>query len=217
MFKKILAVLAGVFVTGLAAVTVSVEFASPYRSESLGGAGQKRALVLYHPSRDAHFSEELSLAVAAGFKAAGLSVERATMSNRTPADPQGYAIIAVVSNTYFWTPDLPTLRYLKRATLDSVPAIGVIGGAGSTGRSQRLLAAALRRTGARVLDTRSFWILRPNDESRIHEPNRAVARDEARAFATRSAQSVIATGDASAELAPCRGDGAVSTLRPGVK
>jgi hypothetical protein len=65
----------------------------------------------------------------------------------------------------------------------------VIGGAGSTGRSQRLLEAALRGTGARVLQVRSLWLWRPNDESRLKESNRRVALELARQLGTASAQS----------------------------
>jgi hypothetical protein len=186
MVKRLLLGIVAVLVAALIALTIHIEVEGPYRKESLGGTGPARALVLYHPSRDAHFSDELSLAVAEGFKAAGLAVDRATLTSSTPGSAAGYAIVAIVSNTYYWTPDLPTLRYLKRARFTDVPAIGLIGGLGATGRSQRLLDAALRRAGARVLSTRSYWILRPNDEARMHEPNRGVAADLARRNAMES-------------------------------
>lgn len=60
--------------------------------------------------------------------------------------------------------------------------VGLIGGAGSTDRSERVLGEALRATGATVLGIRSFWLWRPNDKSRMNEPNRGVARDMARQF-----------------------------------
>lgn len=155
--------------------------------EDLGGTGPARALIFYHPSRDAGFSDDLSLSVARAFQEAGFTVERETVTGETPSSPAGYDIIAVVSNTYFWTPDKPTRRYLDRARLDGLPAIGLIGGAGATGRSERLLGDALREAGARVVATRSFWLLRPNDESRMDEANRAVALDLARRFAEEAA------------------------------
>ncbi len=139
-----------------------------------------KGLVLYHPSRDARFSDELSLALAEGFADAGLAVDRGTITGRTPGRPAGYAVVAIVSNTYNWTPDFPTLRYLRRARFEGIPVVGVIGGAGATGRSERLLRRALVATGGQVLRTRSFWLWRPNDESRPGVPNRLVARDQAR-------------------------------------
>src|SRR5689334_12700140 len=92
------------------AVTVWVEWESTYQIRTMGGDGPARALVLYHPSRDAQFSDEISMAFAEGLKDAGFAVDRATLARRTPAQTPGYTLIAVVSNTFWSTPDLPTLR-----------------------------------------------------------------------------------------------------------
>lgn len=174
-----------------AGVTVWVEREAPYARENLGGDSTGlRALILYHPSRDAHFSEELTLAAADGFKAAGYQVDRATLTTRTPARPEGYALIAVVSNTFYGIPDLPTLRYLRRARFDGLKVLGLMAGAGSTERSEQRLATELRNTGAIDVETRSFWIMRPNDETRMKEPNRAVARDLARRMAHDAASAL---------------------------
>jgi hypothetical protein len=175
--------LAGFAISGALAVTVWVQRESGYRVDHLSDGGGMRALVLYHPSRDAAFSDDLSLAVAEGLAAAGLAVDRATLTSLTPERPGGYAIVAVVSNTYYWAPDRPTLRYLRRARLEGTPVLGIIGGAGSTRRSERLLEAALEGAGATVLGTRSYWLLRPNDDTRTDESNRDVALELARQFA----------------------------------
>ncbi|MGB8327297.1 MAG: hypothetical protein WCE48_06930 [Steroidobacteraceae bacterium] len=180
-----------VLLAALLAISIVVEREGQYRFEHLGGGNQARALVLFHPSRDAHFSDELSQALGNGLKQAGLSVDRATLTNLTPAEPKGYVLIAVVSNTYYWTPDIPTLRYLGRARFGATPVIGLIGGGGATARSQRMLDAALRQAGGRVLQTRSFWILRPNVETRLHEPNRKVALDLARQFGATAGRNAL--------------------------
>jgi hypothetical protein len=180
----------GAIALGGAIVTIVVEREAKYVLEPLGGAGPARALVLYHPSRDAHFSEEISLAFAEGLKAAGFAVDRATLTKQTPARPDQYALIAVVSNTFWATPDLPTLRYLKRARLDGMSVAGLICGSGSTTRSERMLADRLQRAGATVLGTHPYWIMRPNDEARMNESNRAVARDLAQRFGREVGESV---------------------------
>jgi hypothetical protein len=193
--KTIAIVIALVLVLGGIGVTVYVEVPAGYKHEVLSSNGKAKAkakaLVLYHPSRDAHFSDELSLAVAEGLKVAGLSVDRATLSGDTPAMPQDYALLAVVSNTFWFTPDLPTLRFLSRARLQGMPAIGLIGGAGSTDRSQTMLDDALRKAGAKVLRTRAFWIAQPNDDKRMSEPNRQVALDMAKQFGAESGRAVL--------------------------
>ncbi len=164
-------------------VSIIVEIEPSDRQETLATTGRNgRVLILYHPSRDAHFTDELSLAAARAFAQAGYAVDRRTMTSKTPDRPTGYRVIAVVTNTYYWTPDRPTLRYLHRAHFDSVMAIGLVGGAGSTGRAERVLDGALRRTGAQVYATRPFWVWRPNDESRTGVPNRRVAEERVDAF-----------------------------------
>jgi hypothetical protein len=90
---------------------------------------------------------------------------------------------------------LPTLHYLKRAHFDRVRVVGLIGGAGSTGRAQRVLETALRRAGATAPQTRPFWLWRPNDEARPHTPNRVVALDLAEQFGMESGKALQA-GDA---------------------
>ena len=187
--KRIILGFGMVLAVGLLVLGIVVEREGPYIFETLApGAGEGRALILYHPSRDARFSDELSLALAQGLAEGGLAVDRATLTTSTPAHPRGYAFIGVVSNTYYWTPDLPTLRYLRRAQLDSIPVVGLIGGAGATGRSRRMLDEALRATGATVLTTRAFWLWRPNDETRMDEPNREVALDLARKLGREAAE-----------------------------
>lgn len=185
--------LAGLLVCGLAIVAVVVEREAGYTLQSTGGDGLPKALILFHPSRDAHFTDELSLAVADGLQTAGFRVDLATLTSSTPAQPKGYRLLVVVSNTFFWTPDLPTLRYLKRARLDHLPTVGMIAGAGSTTRAQKMLERALSDSGAAVIGMRAFWTARPNDERRLTEPNREVALKLAR-------QLGVATG--TSQLAP---------------
>jgi hypothetical protein len=179
-WKMTLLAVVVILLCGVAIVTVVVEREADYTMQSLGADGEPRALILYHPSRDAHFTDELSIAVAEGLKAAGYAVDRATLTGVTPDQPKGYRLLVVVSNTYFWTPDLPTLRYLERARLDRVRTVGVIAGAGATTRSQQELERALLRSGAVLIGMRAFWIARPNDMHRLSEPNREVALQLAR-------------------------------------
>ena len=84
----ILLAVAGPLFCGPTILTMVVEREADYSLQSLGGEGVPRALILYHPSRDAHFTDELSLAVAEGSKAAGYSVDLATLTCMTPISPR---------------------------------------------------------------------------------------------------------------------------------
>jgi hypothetical protein len=190
MIKKIAISIVALLALGAIGITLFVEAEADFRHEVLEAKGAPKALILYHPSRDAGFSEELSGAVARGFTKAGFAVDRETMTSKTPAKPEGYAVVAVVSNTFWSMPDLPTLRYLDRARFEGSSVIGLIGGAGSTDHSQDKLKEALKKTGASSIKTRSFWISRPNDEKQMNKPNRQVARQMATAFAYETARAV---------------------------
>lgn len=182
-----------ILLAGAGIFTTLVEMEGDYTLETLGGQGKLKALVLFHPSRDVHFSDELSLALSKGLIAAGMTVHRATLTQDTPESPKGYALIAVVSNAYWWSPDLPTLHYLARARLEGIHAIGLIGGVGASARSQQLLEASLRQTGAKMIGTRSFSLIQSNDETRPSEDNREVALQMATQIGAGAGQVVLAT------------------------
>ena len=65
-------------------------------------------------------------------------------------------------------------------------------GSGSTTRSKRLLEAALREKGTRLLASETYWLLRPNDESRMEEPNVQVALEKTRRLALEAAAGLPA-------------------------
>jgi hypothetical protein len=174
-----------------AVATLWVQREAPPEEMDLGGAGPGKGLVIYHPSRDAGFSDKLSLAVAEGMKAAGLRVMRMTATSSVPSQAEGYALIAVVSNTYNFAPDEPTHLMLARSRWEGAHAIGLMGGAGSTQMAEQMLEQWLRATRAKVIATKSFWTMRPNDESRMAEDNVAVATDLARKFGEQSARTAL--------------------------
>jgi len=183
MPKWIILAIVMITLLGIIAITVFVEREAPYHSEKLARGGTGKALILYHPSRDAQFADELTLALAQGFEDAKLAVERRTMTRGTPAGAAGFDVIAVVSNTFYAQPDWPTRRYLKRARFQGIPAIGIIAGSGRTKNAQTVFTEALAHTGAELRGIHPLWIARPNDPARVNEDNRLVAASMARKLA----------------------------------
>lgn len=181
----------GVVVVFLATIASYVQTESDYSTQVYADDRFKRALVLYHPSRDARFSDELSLAFTGGLLTAGFTVERATISSDTPVSMMGYDIVAIVSNTYFWQPDMPTKRYLSRVDFNGVKAVGLVAGAGSTTRAARLLQEWMKRSNADLLSVKEFWILRPNNESPTNKSNWEVAMDKAYTLGVMTADSIL--------------------------
>lgn len=180
--KTALFVLTGLLVFA-AAATIFVERESEYLSEILNDTGELNALVLYHPSRDAGFTDELSSGVAAGLASAGFAVQRHTVTRNTPVPSSDINLVVFICNTYWWSPDLPTLRYLKRVNLKDTDVVGIVGGAGSTTRAARLFQTALMKAGANVLTVQEYWLYRPNDDTNLTGgDNRVIAVNEANAL-----------------------------------
>jgi hypothetical protein len=186
----------------LALATIWVEREARDERWVLDDRGSGRALVLFHPSRDARFSDQLAIAASKGLNEAGLGVDRRTTTRHLPARPEGYLVVVIISNTYFGRPDLPTLRYLRRARLDGLPAVGFMAGAGSTERAESRLKRELQSTGAASASIHSFWLLRPNDEWPASGSNRLAALERAEFLGGYIAKLVVRDAPASARSKP---------------
>lgn len=196
MWKWIVLGLVVIVIVAVVAITIYVEREAPFEQDRLAEGTAGKALILYHPSRDAHFADELTNSLARGFADRNLGVERWTMTGETPPHPEGFAVIAVVSNTFYQGPDWPTARYLARAEFKGTPVIAIMAGSGSTERAQLALGNAIDRTGARVLAVRSLWITRSNEPSQPTADNRQAAMMIARKLAGDAAGQAIAAGHA---------------------
>lgn len=165
-------------------ITFWVQAEAPFERETLVRTGRAKVLILYHPSRDANFADDLTESLSRGFAEDGLAVERWTITSKTPRRPEGFALIAIVSNTFFGAPDWPTQRYLDSAQLGGQDVIALIGGSGNTDRAEATLGKAISRTGARLILIRSLWTSRLNRG----ELNRGNHRQGAMQIARRTAR-----------------------------
>lgn len=188
---RILLYVLGAAIAAALGVTLWVQYEAPYTFNADPPGANPRALLLFHPSRDAGFSEEVAAALASGLREGGFAVDQATIGAKAPAKPEGYAVAAIVSNTFYGAPDWPTQAYLKRADLAGTPTLGVICGAGNTQSAGRQLESAIARANGRLIKIQHLWTSRPNDETRLKEPNRAVARDIAKRLGQETAANAM--------------------------
>lgn len=63
----------------------------------------------------------------------------------------------------------------KEAQLDGKSVVAITVGSGGTGNAQKALKKLILDRKANLLDVRSLWLMKPNDESRLKESNVAVA------------------------------------------
>lgn len=141
-----------------------------------GRAGH--ALVLYHPGLS-DLQRALSDAFVAELLVHDWRVTRTTTSSSAPVDVDAYDLLALGVHTYWWAPDGPTRRYLARADdLEGTPVVVLLSALGAAGRAAARSADWVARHGGRVLEVRTFFVLRPNDEN-DPRPNRTVALERA--------------------------------------
>ena len=179
--------LVGVLGLGLAVLQVAIERERVGPLEVVhaqGAAGH--ALVLYHPGLS-DLQRALTDAFVAGLVERDWRVTRTTTSASAPSDLADVDLLALGVHTYWWAPDGPTRRYLARVgDLGGTPTVVLLSALGATGRAAERSADWVQRHGGRVVEVRSFFVLRPNDEA-DSRPNRVVALERARDLAATAA------------------------------
>lgn len=178
----VLKILGGIFFLlglGWLILSIMVEVEKPGPLEHLYPEGSPRALIVYHPSLIDAFQEDLTAAFAKGLHDQGWAVDRQPVSLDAAPDLRDYSLVVFGTNTYYWRPDLPTKRFLSRSDLEGKPVVGIVSGAGNTGRAERILRELIEDAHGKVIDVQPFWLWRPNDTARMSEPNKQVAFDKA--------------------------------------
>ena len=148
------------------------------------------ALVVYHPGRRG-FLHSVIQAFAGGLVSGGWRVEITTASCQAPTDLSGYDLLVLGGPTYFWTPARPITRYVRRlGDLEGKPTVTIVTGFGSTGRSKSILEKLVQEANGELVNSLTFFKLRPNDEE-DPRPNREVAME----MATRAGAAISVSHD----------------------
>lgn len=163
-FRTFLLVLFGAVVLAVGWTEVRIRRAVTTPLELRHAEGRAAALVVYHPGITA-FPRDIAEGFAAGLAEAGWRVAITTAGATTPVALGEYDLLVLVAPTYWWTPARPLLRYVDRLEdLGGKRVAVLVTGLGSTHRSQRVLAAAVRGRGGTVVFARPFWTAAPNKE-----------------------------------------------------
>jgi len=159
--------------------------------EVLNPGGERgTALLVYHPGRRG-FLHSVIQAFAGGLVSGGWRVEITTASQQAPTDVSGYDLLVLGGPTYFWTPARPIRAYVRRlGDLEGKPTVTIVTGFGSTGRSKSILEGLVQEANGKLVNSLTFFKLRPNDEE-DPRPNREVAME----MATRAGAAISVSHD----------------------
>jgi len=164
-------------------LTVWVQYAGGEKAAIVGNEdAAKRALIVYNPDPFYNLDEQVCKSFAEGLVGHGFTTKVATVK-AAQNDTEDYDLYVFCANTYNWSPDWLIQRFIKKhPNLEVKNAVAITLGSGSTKRAKRLLETALCNRDVVLLDSREYWLNRPNDENRMEEKNAKVVNDLARQF-----------------------------------
>jgi hypothetical protein len=162
-------------------LTLWVEWQGPNKLTFVGAYdAPKRALVVYDPDPIYDLDAQVCQRFAAGLAADGqwqISLSSVSSAEKLSGDFDLYVFCA---NTYNWAPDWAISRFIRRrADLEDKPVIAITIGSGSTTRAQRLLESKIKNKDARLMTSSTYWLMRPNDDTKSAVSNVLVACNQA--------------------------------------
>lgn len=177
-------VLFGIILVGWTGLTVWVEaegpskltkFTSPYDS--------LQVLVVYDPDPVYNLDEQVCVSLAKGLNDQHVGALVSTVKASYTLDPALYNAVVVCANTYNWAPDRSITSYIETTpSLRSLPVVAITVGSGSTSEASAKMKDLIKAQGIELLDEHEWWLMRPNDETRMKENNVDVAKAQAYAY-----------------------------------
>jgi hypothetical protein len=184
-FLRRLSIVIATILIGWTLLTLWVEREGNPVMEILGAPDHHpHALIVYDPdpfyNLDYRVCRTFGQVLADSGWAVTIATVAAARNHRLPP-PHVFIFCA---NTYNWAPDRAVSQYIRRdAPIAGKNTVAITIGSGSTERSKRLMEEQIRARNGRLIASRSFWLLRPNDETRLEEPNMEVACAQIRVWA----------------------------------
>jgi hypothetical protein len=158
-----------------------------------GNSNGRRALVVYDPDPFYNLDQQVCEAFGKTLAENGWNVTVATVAglNKQPSDSVDLYVLC--ANTYNWSPDWSVGNFIKNELPNKKDVVAITLGAGTTGRSKRILESLIKDKGGKLIDSRTFWLWRPNDES--SKSNITVATNLTKAWANELANRVKSESD----------------------
>ncbi len=178
---------AGAIVVAWTALTIWVELPGPAMLTDRGDpAWDRHALIVYDPDPIYDLDAQVCQAFAEGLASDSVRSTIATVAAAEGIGPEPFDLYVFCANTYNWRPDRAITGFIEnRRDLRGRSVVAITLGSGSTEAAQGALEAHIHAKGALLLDSRSLWLLRPNDETRMEERNVDVALEQVRELAAR--------------------------------
>jgi hypothetical protein len=178
MMKITIIIIASIFLIWIVA-TIWTQVEGPGRIRHFGSTvAIKKALIIYDPDPFYNFDEQICETFARTLSDNNWYATVATVKSARKMDISSFDLYVLCANTYNWDPDWSIDRFIMRnGSLYKKKVVAITLGAGSTERSQETLETLIKGKGSILIDSKSFWLYKPNDESRLNESNVKVANE----------------------------------------
>lgn len=158
-------------------LTIWAEMPGPAKSREYGFASSpKKVLVVYDPDPIYNLDEQLCIAFGKTLAEHNIYAYVATVKAANDLKTNDYDLYLFCANTYNWRPDRVISNFVKKhAGLRGKFVVALTLGSGSTKKAKAAFDKTIKNTGAKLMDSKTLWLLRPNDDTRMKEPNVEVA------------------------------------------
>lgn len=165
------------------ALTLWAQYSGGKKAEVIGDEStDKKALIVYNPDPIYNLDEQVCKSFAEGIRAYGFSSKVST-AEYAVSEIEDYNLYVFCANTYNWAPDWQIANYIKNhPKLKGKSVVAITLGSGSTKEAKEKLEHIINATGANLLSSETYWLMRPNDEKRLEENNVDVANDMAKSL-----------------------------------
>lgn len=190
LFRSIIALI--VIIVLWTILTLLVEQEGPPVTKEFGPTdSDKKVLIVYDPDPIYNLDEQICNSLGKAIGESGLSCTVTSVAAVPQAGIAPYNCVIFCANTYNWRPDWAISNFIKKTQgLEGKQVVAICLGAGSTTAANAKLIEMLSSQGAVVLNNKEWWLMRPNDESRMEEKNSLVAVDQAYQFGANLANSI---------------------------
>lgn len=138
---------------------------------------QRSMLIAYQPDPFYPLDKKIAQAVTQEFVGREWRVVVATHGSANFPSTDKFDLIVVIANTYNWRPDWKTTSWISKSDFKNKRVVAFTLGAGSTEWAQLALEQAIADSGADLITSKTYWLLRPNDENKLDQKNSQVAVD----------------------------------------
>ena len=143
----------------------------------------QKILIVYDPDPFYNLDQQVCAGFGKAFEDGGWHITFATVAAAHKMATDSFTLYVFCANTYNWSPDWAITSYInENVVIKERNVVALTVGGGSTTRAKRIFENVIKESGGILLDSKEYWLWRPNDKFRLKEPNGKIAAEMAKKF-----------------------------------